>query len=100
MGEAFEERTQCMTPERSAFLAHWLHLVDLEEGDQSARRAEIWALPGGQLGSSGRMPFCDSNAADSRGSLSQPDKRGWVAAGPGQGLNNRGVQPRLLHSLA
>ena len=60
MGEAFEERTLCMTPKRTAFLAHWLHLVDLEEGDQTARRAEIWALSGGQLGSSGCMPPFDS----------------------------------------
>ena len=29
-----------------AFLARWLRLVDLEEGDPSARRAEIWAMPG------------------------------------------------------
>ena len=74
MGDAFEDRTQCMTPERSAFLAHWLRLVDLEEGDQSARRAEIWALPGGQPGSSGRMPSL-TTLTHMAGLLSQPDRR-------------------------
>ncbi len=46
MGDAFEQQTQHMSPTHARFLAHWLHLVDLEEGDLSARRAEIWALPG------------------------------------------------------
>ena len=76
MGDAFEDRTQCMTPERLAFLAHWLRLVDLEEGDQSARRAEIWALPGGQPGSSGRMPAL-TTLMHMAGLLSQPDRRNW-----------------------
>ena len=42
-----------MAPSHTAFLAHWLRLVDLEEGDLAAKRAEIWALPGGHLGPSG-----------------------------------------------
>lgn len=46
MGDAFHEHTQHMTPAHAQFLAHWLHLVDLEEGDLTAKRAEIWAMPG------------------------------------------------------
>ena len=102
MGDAFEDRTQCMTPERSAFLAHWLRLVDLEEGDQSARRAEIWALPGGQLGNSGRMPFVHRAAWSAlvhwAGLLSQPDQHERAAAGLGKGVNNREVQSSPIHT--
>ena len=46
MGDAFEQHTHLMQPAHAQFLAHWLQLVDLEEGDLSAKRAEIWALPG------------------------------------------------------
>ncbi len=49
MGDAFEQHTHLMKPAHAEFLAHWLRLVDLEEGDLSAKRAEIWALPGGPL---------------------------------------------------
>lgn len=47
MGEAFEGQIGPLSPAHAAFLAHWLHLLDLEEGDLSARRSEIWAMPGG-----------------------------------------------------
>lgn len=46
MGDAFAERTQHMSQAHAHFLAHWLRLVDLEEGDSTAKRSEIWALPG------------------------------------------------------
>ena len=46
MGDVFAKHTEHMSPAHAKFLAHWLRLVDLEEGDLTARRAEIWALPG------------------------------------------------------
>ena len=63
MGDAFDQHTQHMSPAHAQFLAHWLHLVDLEEGDLSARRAEIWALPGGchwHTFPHGRLPLPDA----------------------------------------
>ena len=46
MGDAFAECTQHMSQAYAQFLAHWLRLVDLEEGDLTAKRSEIWTLPG------------------------------------------------------
>ncbi len=46
MGAAFEEHTAHLAPAHAAFLRHWLHLLDVEEGGLTARRAEIWAMPG------------------------------------------------------
>ena len=47
MGGEFQARTGHLSPSHAAFLAKWLALVDAEEGDLSARRAEIWVLSGG-----------------------------------------------------
>lgn len=46
MGPTFVELTGHMSASHAAFLAQWLRLVDLEEGDVSAKRSEIWAMPG------------------------------------------------------
>ena len=49
MGPAFTELTGHLSAAHAQFLAHWLRLVDLEEGDSSAKRSEIWAMPGAPL---------------------------------------------------
>lgn len=46
MGPTFNELTGHLSAAHAQFLAHWLRLVDLEEGDTSAKRSEIWAMAG------------------------------------------------------
>jgi hypothetical protein len=50
MGEHFAAQTGHLSAAHADFLAHWLRLVDLEEGDLSRRRSEFWALPGALQG--------------------------------------------------
>ncbi|BDA50404.1 DNA replication ATP-dependent helicase/nuclease DNA2 [Coccomyxa sp. Obi] len=54
MGPTFSELTGHLSAVHAQFLAHWLHLVDLEEGDTSAKRSEIWAMPGEEREALGR----------------------------------------------
>ena len=46
MGPAFDLHAGHLGGAEGAFLARWLALVDLEEGDVAARRALIWRLTG------------------------------------------------------
>ena len=71
MGDAFEQHTRHMMPAHAEFLAHWLRLVDLEEGDLTARRAEIWALPG--------EPGLQTPAHGTHALLAQRVRLNWMA---------------------
>jgi len=46
MPELYQRLTGHVAPAHAAFGAHWLALVDAEEGGSRSRRPEIWALPG------------------------------------------------------
>lgn len=46
MGDAFHRETGHLSAQHSAFLAHWHHLLDLEETGLLEKRSEIWRLHG------------------------------------------------------
>ncbi|CAL8464813.1 g4348 [Coccomyxa elongata] len=54
MGPTFAELTGHLSAAHAQFLAQWLRLVDLEEGDTSAKRSEIWAMAGEEREALGR----------------------------------------------
>lgn len=46
MGTAFSEAVQGVKPAQAAWLRHWLHLLDLEEGATASSQPDIWHMPG------------------------------------------------------